>query len=644
MDISQENRIASVTTPLGKDKLVLYRMTGSEHLSRLYNYDVELLSEKNNIDFKQLLGQEILVELNENDRYFHGIITHIKQVGMIGDLYCYQAIINPKMWLLTRASNCRIMPTDTTVPDIVKNILSKHNITDIELKLTANYQPRAYCVQYRETDFNFISRLMEEEGIYYYFKHAKNTHTLVLCDAPFAHDKMSEQNGQITYFEGNNAQRDPHFYVWDVSQTIQADSYHLNDYDFEVPALDLNSKSVFSTPHVKSNAQMYDYPGQYKKLSEGEQYTKVRMQELQAQYETISAMGNIRSLSTGHKFNLIDFPREDQNREYLVIAASFIIQNNDYQSSNTVIGRTFDSSYTLMSTEYNYRPPRVTPIPIVQGVQTAVVVGKQGDEITTDKYGRIKIQFHWDREGKNDENSSCWVRVAQVWAGKNWGAMHIPRIGQEVIVDFLEGNPDRPIITGCVYNADQMPPYELDANKTQSGIKSRSTKNGSAENFNEIRFEDKKGEEELYVHAEKNFTRVVENNDTHKVGFDKKSPGDQKIDIYNDRTVSLEQGNESLTVKMGNRSTEIKQGNDELKIAMGNRVVKVDLGKISEEAMQSIELTVGQSSIKIDQTGITIKGMMIKIEGQLQTEIKGTMTTVSGDAMLTHKGGIIMIN
>jgi len=240
--------------------------------------------------------------------------------------------------------------------------------------------------------------------------------------------------------------------------------------------------------------------------------------------------------------------------------------------------------------------------------------------------------------------------------------MHIPRVGQEVIVDFLEGNPDCPIVTGRVYNADQMPPYELDANKTQSGIKSRSTKEGSAENFNEIRFEDKKGSEELYVHAEKDFTRVVENNDKQKVGFDKKSPGDQTVDIYNNRTVTIDQGNDALTVKTGNRTTEIKQGNealtvamgnrtasikqgnDQLEVSMGNRTVKVNLGKIAEEAMQGIELKVGQSSIKIDQMGVTIKGMMVSIEGQIKTDIKGTMTTVGGDAMLTVKGGVVMIN
>lgn len=649
MVYSQAKRIASVTTPLGGDVLLLYRMTGSEQLSRLFEYDLELLSEKNNIDLKQLLGKSMTVKLDLPEgrhRSFNAMVTRISQFGMLGDLYYYRATLRPKPWLLTRSSNCRIMPTNTTVPEIVKNILGKHGFTDIETKLSGTYRPREYCVQYRETDFNFISRLLEEEGIYYYFKHSDSVHTMVLCDAMSAHEKVPG-HANIGYFPLANQERrkEEHIYEWNLSQEIQSGAYQLNDFDFEAPKADLKAKSSIPGSHAEANKEVYDYPGEYTQASAGNQYAKIRMEELRAQYEQITARGNTRRLAAGAKFTLTGYPRADQNREYLAISSNFQIQNNGYQSQGIADSpEEYQCAYTVIGSEYAYRPPRTATIPIVQGVQTAIVVGKAGDEITTDKYGRIKVQFHWDRDGKKNENSSCWVRVAQVWAGKNWGAMHIPRIGQEVIVDFLEGNPDCPIVTGRVYNADQMPPYELPANSTQSGIKSRSSKGGSAENFNEIRFEDKKGEEELYIHAEKNFTRIVENDDVQKVGFDKKSPGDQKVDIYNHRTVTLDQGNDSLTVKMGNRRTEIKQGNDELKLAMGNRTVKLDLGKIAEEAMQSIELKVGQSSIKIDQMGVTIKGMTISIEGQMKTDVKGLMTTVSGDAMLTVKGGIVMIN
>jgi type VI secretion system secreted protein VgrG len=285
-----------------------------------------------------------------------------------------------------------------------------------------------------------------------------------------------------------------------------------------------------------------------------------------------------------------------------------------------------------------FRPARVTPEPTVQGPQTAIVVGPKGEEIFTDKFGRVKVQFHWDRLGKKDDNSSCWVRVAQPWAGKNWGAIFIPRIGQEVVVDFLEGDPDQPIIIGSVYNALQMPPYDLPANKTQSGLKTRSTKNSGSANFNELRFEDKRESEDIYFHAEKDFHRVVEHDDDLQVG------NDQTIVIQNNRTENVKKGDETITIEKGNRETTIKVGNETLTISTGNQTTKISLGKSETEAMQSIELKVGPSSIKLDPTGVTIKGMKIMIEGQVQVDVKGVITNINGSAMVNIKGGITMIN
>jgi type VI secretion system secreted protein VgrG len=300
-----------------------------------------------------------------------------------------------------------------------------------------------------------------------------------------------------------------------------------------------------------------------------------------------------------------------------------------------------------------FRAAQRTPKPVMRGPQTAIVVGPKGDEIYTDKYGRVMVAFHWDRETKRDETSSCWIRVSQAWAGKAWGGIMIPRIGQEVIVDFLEGDPDQPIITGRVYNADQTVPYSLPDNMTRSGVQSRSTKGAGTDNFNEIYMEDKKGSELLSIRAEKDMKTVVENSSTIEIGMEKKSPGNLDCKIYNNRTTAIEQGNETFQVKkgnqedkidMGNRTTTLGMGNDTLTIKMGNQETKINLGKSATEAMQSIELKVGSSSIKIDQMGVTIKGMMIKIEGTMQTQVKGLMTQVNGDAMLTVKGGITMIN
>lgn len=686
MSVSQSGRVASVTTPLGKDELFLWRGTGNEQLSQLFEYELDLLCEKNDVDLKQLLGKNMSIDLYVQEgaqRALHGMVTAARRCGMMGRYYHYRATIRPKAWLLTRRSNCRILQKKT-VPDIVKLILGEHGVSDVKLRLSGSYSPREYCVQYRESDFNFISRLMEDEGIYYFFEHSAQAHTLVLCDS-IAMQVDAPVNAKILFFPEANSRRrkEGHIYEWNLSQEIHAGNYELDDFNFETPGTDLTAKSSKPGAHAESAKEMYDYPGGYQAKADGERYAAVRMEELRGQFEQIAARGNARQLGAGMKFKLVDFPVADQNREYMIVATALQIQNNGYESDGILdCEEQYLCSYKVLpaAAENQFRPPRLTPVPFVQGVHTAIVVGPKGEEIYTDKYGRVKVQFHWDREGKKDENSSCWVRVAQIWAGSNWGGIHIPRIGQEVIVDFLEGNPDRPIITGRVYNAEQMPPYALPGKMTQSGIKSRSSKSGTGENFNELRFEDEKGKEEVYLHAEKDFTRIVENNDVQKIGFEKKDKGNQTVDIYNDRTVTLDQGNDSLTVKTGNRtvnidkgndsltvktgnrtvlietgnhdltvktgdrSATVNMGNDSLSVKMGNRSVKVDLGKIEEEAMQSIELKVGQSSLKIDQMGVTIKGMMITIEGQVKTDVKGLMTSVNGDAMLTLKGAITMVN
>jgi type VI secretion system secreted protein VgrG len=322
-------------------------------------------------------------------------------------------------------------------------------------------------------------------------------------------------------------------------------------------------------------------------------------------------------LQPGMEFELEDFYFEEQNTKHYIVSASYVIEGDEIVSGMSGTGEVFQCTFTAINSEQQFSSARKTQKPLIAGTQTAIVVGKEGEEIWTDKYGRVKVQFHWDRVGEENETSTCWIRVSQPMAGKNWGWVSLPRIGQEVVISFMEGDPDRPLITGRVYNAEQMPPYTLPANQTQSGIKTRSSKEGTADNFNEIRFEDKKGEEELYIHAEKDCNRVVENNDTLKVGFDKMDSGDQTIDIYNDRT------------------TTIKQGND---------TVNIDAGKSATEAMTSIELKVGSNSIKIDQSGITIKGIIIKIEGTATADMKSPMTTVKGDGMLTLKGGMTMIN
>jgi type VI secretion system secreted protein VgrG len=576
---------------------------------------------------------------------------------MLGSrFYLIRATMQPKPWLLTRRSNCRVMPAQTAVVDIVQTILSEHGYSDLKIQLSGIYQPREYCVQYRETDFNFISRLLEEEGIYYFFEHTASSHSMVLCDSLSAHAPMPGIS-VINYTASTGlSPATEYIYDWRLNQEIRPGKYTLKDYDFLQPSAPLKEEFILAATHPQHDKEMYDYPGGYTQASNnGQTYAKIRMEEQRAEFERVQALGNVRNLATGFKFTFAGYPRTDQNAEHLVVATHLQIQINSYAAYGIPDGgEEFSSSYEVLNTSFVYRSPRYTPKPVVQGVQTAVVVGNSGDEITTDEYGRVKVQFPWDRLGTNDQNSSCWIRVAQIWAGKNWGGLFIPRIGMEVVVDFLEGNPDNPIIIGCVYNGTQTTPYTLPDNKTQSGILTRSTTSGGSDTANHLRFEDKKGSEEILLHAEKDFTFEVENNDNQTIGSSKSDDGSQTVSIYNKRTVTIDQSDDTLTLKNGNRAATISKGNDTLDINQGNRTttlsqgndtLTLNTGNLSIETKAgSITLKAGQNTVTIDQSGITIKGLMVSIQGQTQAELKSPMTTVSGDGTLTAKGGVVMIN
>ncbi|MCU0934927.1 MAG: type VI secretion system tip protein VgrG [Gammaproteobacteria bacterium] len=645
---TQRHRGVAVTTPLGEDVLLLRRMTGSETLSRPFELTLSLYSERVNLRFEDILGQSVTVRLDllsGGQRYFNGLVSHFSQSPGDGRYAHYRATLRPWFWFLTRTADCRIYQ-NKTVPDIIRDVFGRHEFAEFEDSLSGSYRTWEYCVQYRETDFNFVSRLMEQEGIYYYFRHAEGRHTLVLCDSIGAHDVV-EGYETIPYYPPDEQRRHQREHVldWQLTCQVQPGSYELNDFDFARPRANLRASSSAPREHQHGSLAVYDYPGEYTQSQDGDAYARVRLEELHAEYQRAYGSGNAAGLTTGALFTLEDFPREDQNREYLILGTDYDIASDEYQSRMGLAAEArdpFTCTFTAMDRRVQFRPSRLTPKPLVQGPQTAIVVGPSGDEIHTDQYGRVKVHFHWDRHDDSDEHSSCWIRVSHPWAGKTWGAVAIPRIGQEVIVDFLEGDPDQPIITGRAYNAEQMPPYTLPDNATQSGTKSRSSKGGDPATFNELRFEDKKGQEEVYFHAEKDFNRVVENNDTLKVGFEKKSAGNQTIEIHNDQSETIG-NNQTVTLKKGNRNVTVEMGNDSLRLKMGNRSVKLDLGKVSEEALQSIEFKVGQSSVKIDQMGVTVKGMMIKIEGTVMTEVKGMMTKVDGSAMLVLKGGITMI-
>ncbi len=490
---------------------------------------------------------------------------------------------------------------------------------------------------------NFISRLLEEEGIFYYFDHDGSGHKMVFRDKSETLAACPKQATASYSFSDEGWLRDDDgVRTLDRVEQVHTSQVSLQDYSFEKPSFDL---SVSLKGPGKE--EVYDYPGKYTEKSDGDAYARLRLEERETEAFLVRGTGRCRAFRPGYRFTLKDHFRADTNQDYVLTSVTHEALDSTYRSSD-LKPHEYSNSFLAIPKSVPFRPARRSAKPVVRGSQTALVTGKTGEEIWVDNYGRIKVQFPWDREGKKDEKSSCWIRVAQIWAGKNWGWVTLPRVGQEVIVDFIEGDPDRPIVTGRVYNADQMPPYTLPGNQTQSGIKTRSTKNGSTENYNEIQFEDLKGSEKITVHAEKDMDTTVEHDDSQTVQNNRTITvsGTHTETITKSTTIKITEGNHSLTIDQGNQSVTLDQGNQTIKLSMGNQSTtlslgnqstKVELGKIESEAMQSIELKVGGSSIKIDQMGVTIKGMMIQIEGDLMTQVKG-------DAMLTLKGGITMIN
>ena len=662
MAATQENRHIAVSSPLGGDVLLLRRMEMQESLGRLFEIELQLLSEDENIKFEDVVGQDMTLTMeiqDGSDRFFHGFCTEFSQTGRLGNFATYQAILRPWLWFLTRTADCRIFQ-EMTVPDIIKEVFREHGFSDFKESLGASYRTWEYCVQYRETDFNFVSRLMEQEGIYYFFDHEDGKHTLVLADSYSAHRLISAYE-EVPYYPPTENVRREEDSISDVriSKAVQAGAYVLDSFDFKKPKAELMTNASLQRNHGHAEYEIFDYPGEYLEKSEGKLYVDARLEELQAEFERISGTGDARGFFSGGLFALSKFPREDQNREYMLVSVSHSAQVSDYESGTSDAATSYSCTFEAMDSKEPFRTPRSTRKPFVQGPQTAIVVGPSGEEIHTDEYGRIKVQFHWDRYGKADEKSSCWVRVSQVWAGKQWGTMHIPRMGHEVIVDFLEGDPDQPIVTGRVYNADNMPPYSLPDNKTQSGIKSRSTKQGTPDNFNEIRFEDKIGEEEMYIHAEKNQTIMVEKDKSENVGHDNTESigNDETISVGNNRTkeVGVDQqeiiGNDKA-IEVGSNHQEIIGGDKSIEVGSNHEEtvaanIAVSSGKkMVFSAGDVFSLTGGKNGVIDIADKLTIKcgNAVIQMKKNGDILIQGKKISVKGSANIVMKASQILQN
>jgi type VI secretion system secreted protein VgrG len=635
MALTQAERRIAISTPLGKDVLLLRGFTGSEAISHLFHFDLDLISENDSIKFQDVVGKNVTVRIYDAagaERHWNGFVSRFSQGAQDRRATAYRAQMVPWMWFLTRTADCRIFQ-NLKVPDIIQKIFKDLGFSDFELRLYGSYTPRDYCVQYRETDFNFVSRLMEEEGICYYFEHQDGKHMLVLADDSAAYKPCPNQKTARYDFRGGSVVYEDVVTELQYQEEFRTGKWAQTDYNFETP-----STSLAVSVNGKNSYEIYEYPGEYGVRPAGERLAKIRLEEHTVPATVFQGTSGCRYFTPGFQFTLQDHYRTDLNQAYLLTAIRHMAtEGGSYQAGvGTGEEMTYRNSFECVPFSTPYRPARVTPQPFVQGCQTAVVVGPAGEEIYTDKYGRVKVQFHWDREGKKNENSSCWVRVSHPWAGQGWGAISIPRIGQEVIVDFLEGDPDQPIITGRIYNAEQMPPFGLPGKAVVSGVKSNSTKGGGG--YNEISLDDTKGTELINIHAQYDQQKKVEHDERVNVGNDRtESVGhDEKITIGNDRTESV---GENETIKIGANRSETVGSNETIGIGSNrtetvgsNETVTISLTRTHSIGINDM-LNVGAAQ------EVTVGGLQAVTVGATRALTVGTSQTASFGTSLTENVG-----
>jgi type VI secretion system secreted protein VgrG len=624
----------TVNPPPDGFTLVFDGLEATEELGRPFLIQLNLSSGKARGNIESTLGASITVTMTDTDKnktYFNGIVTRAAYTGMDGGVYRYHVELRPWIWLLTRTNDCKIYQKKS-VWDIINAVFKFYDFDAIEDKRQAQAGSTVldYCVQYRESAFDFVTRLMEQYGIYYYFKHEDGKHTLMLADDPNSHTALPKA---LPFYFGQAEQRavEDHVWEWTSDLQIRPGAYSYRDYNFTTPALDLTAKSLHPGQHTHGTFEIYDYPGIYENASDGQKLSDVRMQEHKARLQVFDGRSNARGIRAGVKLSLEKTADTALAQDYLVIKATTTMTLAEAASDTR--GALIDSvrvSFAAIPGTTPFRLEMKTQRPMIRGPQTAVVVGESGEEITTDQYGRVKVQFPWDRVGTKDENSSCWIRVAQSWGGAGWGSMFIPRIGMEVVVVFLEGNPDRPLITGIVYNATQTVPYPLPDKKVVTTFKTNSSKGGGGSN--ELRFDDTKSNEEVFFQAQYNYNKVVLNNETVKITQDTTTTVDK-----GNRSVTLNTGNDSHTVTQGNHTVKISAGNQTTTISAGDHKLDVTAGNSTTSAGQaikmtgnsaieltcggasikmdpaSITLTMGGSSVKLDASGVTVAGPIIKL-------------------------------
>jgi type VI secretion system secreted protein VgrG len=641
-----DERQVSVGSALKTVTFHLRRFEGREALGEPFNYTLELRSEADHIKAEQLLGTMMVVNLELNvlkNRQFTGFVTSFARLGRKGRFSAYRVVLGPWLDLMNYRSDCRIFQ-DQAVPDIFSQVAQDLGIpVAIEMKLNG-YPTRPYTVQYRETDFNFVSRLLEEEGIYYHFLHKDGNHSIMLTDATVKHEPAEGYLSIPYYPPSSNARRDEeHISSWDVNRNVVPGNAALNDFDYEYKQTALMMKSNDPQGHANDHFERFDYPGGFVKDEDGRQVIGVNLERLQAEREFIHFSANTRGLFPGSTFRVRGLDDVAESEQFLVVEANYTIESDALESEGDSGGKKlFQADFVAMTAKREFRPQLRAEKPEMRGPHSAIVTGPPGVEIYTDPdgLGRVLVQFHWDRYADSTKkNTSCWVRVSQPWAGPGFGFVQIPRVGEEVLVDFLDGDPDRPVIVGRLYNGKNKPPYGLPANATQSGMKSHSSPKGHADNFNEIRFEDRKGKEELHVQAERNHTVFVKHDQSISVGHNR------SVSVHKNEEIAIKEERKTTVTKkdeqfyLDTRSIEVKKTDTldvvELRTESFHGGRKVTVEKDDSEYVKDATQT-----ITIDkQFNLSAKEHIGLTQGGNQMMVKDSVTIKSvGDIVLTNGG------
>lgn len=658
-----------------QEHLRVVQFAGTELMSGLFEFQVEVACENPDIDFADVVGRPALLTVHGDgsSRWLNGMVSRFEQINELPRNAIYRVTVVPRVWRLKHRQDCRIFQRLDT-PAILKKVFAQAGVPSDQVRfvLASNYEPRDYCVQYRESDWDFVSRLMEEDGLFYFFEHSEDAHVLVIGDGMPALKPVA--GGEVLPFrrQASMVVLEDHVHRFRFSEEIRPGRTRLRDFRFKQPDLGLE---VEHEADAATDLEVYDYPGEYQDpargtLAKGKTIARVRLESLQATRRVGQGESDCERLCPGRLFTLAEHSREDYNGRYVLTGVSHQGHQPQVLGEESPRGElSYSNSFTCIPENVPYRPARVTPRAYVRGVQTAVVVGPAGEEVHVDEWGRVKVQFHWDRQGRMDEHSSCWVRVSQLWAGPTWGAMFIPRIGQEVIVDFIEGDPDRPIIIGRVYNGNNLVPYELPAQKTRSTIKTRSSPGG--EGYNELRFEDEKGQEQVFVHAEKDMDVHVKHDSFENILHDRHQTiggtgkdgkvGDQNEMVYRDKNLKVHRhsqehvgGDLKLMVGgidgQGDADIVIKSNRVELVHSDSHLHVKKDLNEkvdANRSLMvgEELHMKVGELTALESGKEIHLKSAKIVIEAASGITLKGPGGFITIDASgIAIKGKLIQQN